>query len=330
MKVGIIGAGTIAREVVPQMPGWGIQPVALCGTRRSEKAVREFAEANGISRIYFEYGEMLQNQDVEAVYIATPNVLHYSQALEALEAGKHVIVEKPMTSNVGEARHLAAVAREKGLYLFEAISTVYLPNYKKIQEWLPRIGTIKIVSCNYSQYSRRYDAFLAGDVKPAFDPAQSGGCLMDINLYNVHYLLGLFGEPETVQYMANVDRGIDTSGVLTLDYGAWKAVSIAAKDCSAPCQYVIQGTKGYISQDTPANFCQKVRIHLNDGTEEVWEETPDSRLEPEFKAFVRMMETHDRAEWEEHLNHSLKVAEVLTAARKDAGIHFPADEGWNA
>src|SRR5699024_7233687 len=79
---------------------------------------------------------------------------------------------------------------------------------------------------------------------------------------------GLFGEPQQVHYAANLERGIDTSGILTMDYRSFKAVSIAAKDCAAPPRYVIQGTRGYLLQKSTANFCGPVTLHLNDGREE--------------------------------------------------------------
>ena len=325
MKLGIAGTGLIVKECLPLFRDWGMELAAICGTPRSKDEAERLREEYRIGAAYCEYDKMMADSNVDTVYVAVPNFLHYSFVKQALEAGKNVVVEKPMTSNFREAEELSALARAKDLYLFEAISTVYLPNYKKLREWLPRIGTVKIVSCNFSQYSRRYDAFRAGEVLPAFDPAKSGGALMDLNLYNLHYLLGLFGEPSAAQYHPNMERGIDTSGVLTLDYGGFQAVSIAAKDCSAPWSYVIQGTDGYIMQKTPANFCGEATLHLNDGTEETFDEEPASRLEPEFRVFSREIASGDRAFCYEMLDHSLAVSKVQTKARLDAGIIFPAD-----
>ena len=326
MKLGIVGTGYIVKEILPLFHGWGIDPAALCGTPSSKEEVDQLCEKHQISQAFYEYDKMMSEGDIDTVYVAVPNFLHYSFVKQALEAGKNVIVEKPMTSNYREAEELATLARERNLYLFEAISTVYLPNYNKIREWLSRIGTIKIVSCNFSQYSSRYNDFRNGTVLPAFDPKKSGGALMDLNLYNLHYLLGLFGEPKAVNYLPNIERDIDTSGILTLDYENFKAVSIAAKDCAAPWSYVIQGTDGYIMQKTPANFCLEVTLHLNDGTEETFNEEPTSRLEPEFRAFDREITSGSRDFCYEMLDHSLVVSKVQTKARLDAGIRFPADE----
>lgn len=326
MKLGIVGTGYIVKEILPLFRGWDIEPAALCGTPNTKAEVDALCEEHGIGHAYYDYDQMVSEDCIDTVYVAVPNFLHYDFVKKALHAGKHVIVEKPMTSNDREAEELAELAREKNLYLFEAISTVYLPNYHKIRTWLSRIGTIKIVSCNFSQYSSRYNDFRNGTVLPAFDPKKSGGALMDLNLYNLHYLLGLFGEPKSVNYLPNIERGIDTSGILTLDYDTFKAVSIAAKDCAAPWSYVIQGTEGYIMQKTPANFCMEVTLHLNDGTEERFDEQPSSRLEPEFRAFAREITSGDRSACYEMLDHSIAVSRVQTTARLAAGIHFPADE----
>ena len=326
MKLGIVGTGLIAEEVLPQLGGWGWTARALCGTPKSEEKVRRLSAAYDIPLACTDYSAMLGETDADAIYIAVPNSLHYDFAKRALEAGHHVILEKPMTSHSREAEALSALAREKGLYLFEAISTLYLPACQKVREWLPRVGTVKLVSCNFSQYSSRYDAFRAGSLPPVFDPAKSGGTLMDLNLYNLHWLIGLFGRPEKVSYHGNLERGIDTSGVLLLDYGSFRAVSIAAKDSVAPTLYTIQGTEGCISLETPANRFDGAVLRLRDGGEERFRAEHTSRLEPEFRFFAGEIASGDRTKCYAQLEHSVLVSRVLTEARLGAGIRFPSDE----
>lgn len=326
MKLGIVGTGTITREVLPLLRSCGWEPAAICGTLRSMEETKALQIEHTIAAAHNDYDQMLKEAEIDAVYIAVPNHLHFCFAEQALMAGKHVIVEKPMASNYREASALETIAKEKKLYLFEAITTIYLPNYLKTREWLARIGEIKLVSCNFSQYSRRYDAFRAGEILPAFDPAKSGGALMDLNHYNLHWLLGLFGVPEAVRYAANLERGIDTSGILTLDYGSFQAVSVAAKDCAAPWCYTIQGTKGYLEMHSPANFCLDIKLHLNNGTEETFAENPVSRLLPEFRIFAEQIASGEHSLCYKHLAHSVLVSKVQTEARLGAGIRFPADE----
>ena len=135
-----------------------------------------------------------------------------------------------MAPTAAQTEELVELARHKKVFLFEAVTTQYLENYAKIRELLPRVGTVKLVQCNFSQYSSRYDAFCEGRVASSFDPACAGGALMDLGVYNVSYIVGLFGEPNQVHYIANIERGIDTSGILTMEYSGFKAVSMAAKD----------------------------------------------------------------------------------------------------
>lgn len=327
MKLAIVGTGVMTKEVLPQLGGWGWQPVALCGTPRSAAETARLCAEHGVLAGYSDVAEMLAKTEADAVYIAVPNHLHAPLARQALEQGKNVILEKPFSSNDRESAALAALARQKNLFLFEAISTLYLPNYQKTKEWLGKIGKIKLVSCNFSQYSRRYNAFCAGEVASTFDPAQSGGALMDLNVYNLHWLLGLFGAPKQLSYAANVERGIDTSGVLLLEYDGFRAVAIGAKDCSAPCRYTIQGTAGYIQMESPANACRDATLHLNDGTQERYAQNPASRLEPEFRFFAQQIAAGDRRACDALLDHSLAVSRALTQARRSAGIRFPADAG---
>ena len=326
MKLGILGTGMIVREFLPWLAGpespFAVQ--AVCSTPRSEPLAAELCAQYGVPQHTTNYLELLQWVDV--VYLAVPNIQHARYAKVALEAGRHVIVEKPMTPTAAQTEELAALARHKKVFLFEAMTTQYLENYGKIRELLPRIGTVKLVQCNFSQYSSRYDAFCAGKIAPSFDPKCAGGALMDLNVYNISYIVGLFGEPNRAVYAANMDQGIDTSGILTMDYSGFKAVSMAAKDCGAPARYVIQGTKGYILQKSTANYCGGVTLHLNEGKEEHFNRNGGRpRQAAEFDAFARAIAGGDQELCSRMLDTSVAVSRVLTAARRSAGIRFPCD-----
>lgn len=323
MKLGIVGTGMIAKEflsILPQLQG--IDCNAICGTPRSKEQVELLCKQYNIPTGVTEYTQLL-SADVDTIYVALPNNLHYQFCLEALEADKNVIVEKPMTSLYQEATHLVSLAKQKNLFLYEAITNQYSKNYSKIKELLPQIGEIKLVHCNFIQYSSRYDAFCAGQLPSVFDPLKAGGALMDVNIYNIHFVVGLFGAPEKISYHANMDRGIDTSGVLVMNYPNFQAVCIAAKDCGAPCGTVINGTKGYMSQKSPSNVCGAVTLHLNNGSEETFDENPNNhRMIAEFNAFIKQINSGDRVECYQMLAHSLEVSKVLYEACQSAGIHF--------
>ncbi len=325
MKLGILGTGMIVQEFLPWLVEQGPFTVqAVCSTERSAPLAQELCRQYGVPQHTTNYLELLQWVDV--VYIAVPNMQHTRFVRVALEAGRHVIVEKPMTPTAAQTDELVALARRKNVFLFEAVTTQYLENYGKIRELLPRVGTVKLVQCNFSQYSSRYDAFCAGQVAPSFDPACAGGALMDLGVYNISYIVGLFGEPNQVHYTANMERNIDTSGILTMDYSGFKAVSIAAKDCGAPARYVIQGTKGYILQKSTANRCGGVTFHPNEGKEEHYNLNGGRpRQAAEFEVFARAMETGDQELCTRMQDTSIAVSRVLTVARRTAGVRFPGD-----
>ena len=322
MKLGILGTGKIVQEFLP----WLVEHTpftvqAVCSTPRSAALAQELCEKYGVPQRTTNFLELLQW--VDAVYIAVPNLQHVRYARIALDAGKHVIVEKPMAPTAAQTEDLIRLARHKKVFLFEAVTTQYLENYAKIRELLPRIGTVKLVQCNFSQYSSRYDAFCAGETPVSFDPARAGGALMDLNVYNISYIVGLFGEPNQVHYTANIERGIDTSGILTMEYNSFRAVSIAAKDCGAPARYVIQGTKGYILQKSTANWCGGVTFHPNEGKEEHYNLNGGRpRQAAEFHAFARAIEGGDQELCSRMLDTSVAVSKVLTVARRSAGLKF--------
>jgi len=328
MKLGIIGSGMIVQEFLPKLKEIeGIEIVALQGRKSSRKQVEALCKENGVEHAVYDF-ESLCKTGIDTVYIAVPNFLHFTYCRQAILAGMNVIVEKPATSNLKEIQCLGRLVKEKKLFLFEAVTTLYFRNFKKIQEWLPRIGTIKIVQSQYSQYSRRYDAFRNGETLPVFDPAKSGGAMMDLNLYNLHLVMGLFGEPTEAKYYANMERGIDTSGILVMQYPDFQAFCLGAKDSSGMRQAMIQGTEGCIRTGASPNVLGKITLELYDGTVEEYDDgMMADRLVPEFTTFIQRIHAKDYAFCYEMLDKSIAVSKVSTNARIAAGIHFPADDG---
>ena len=326
MKVGIVGAGTIVPDFLRAQSSIDeIETVAISGTNNDEIRMKQLAEEYRISEIYIDYEKMFKRSDIDTAYIAVPNSLHFTVARAAISNGLHVILENPFTSNKEEAEELIRLSKKNHCYLFDAVSTIYYPNYLMIKEKIKDIGNVKIVQINYSQYSRRYDQFKNGVVLPVFDPKKAGGALMDLNVYNVNLVVGIFGKPQSVHYYANIERGIDTSGVLILDYADFKCVSIAAKDCKAPCCISIQGDKGYIYSDKPANTLTDFFYYSNDGDKKKYELNEfgaERRMVYELKAFANALKMNDAVFMESALSHSLAVIEILDEARSAAGIEF--------
>ena len=315
MRVGITGAGMTvpwfleAAKEIPEIE------VGALFARKEEKRT-ELCEKYQIPVAYDSYEKLLADDSLDVVYLPLPNNLHYSFAKQALEAGKHVILEKPFTVTYKEAEELAELAQAKNLILFEAITNQYNPNYEKVRELLPKVGDVKIVQLNYSQYSSRYDAFKQGIVAPVFDPEKAGGALMDLNVYNIHFVTGLFGEPKAVHYYPNMERGVDTSGILVMEYPSFQCVCIAAKDCGAPLSVNIEGDKGCIFSHSNSGRFEEVSFRENKKESEHFALVKEgSALYDELRAFTDYYLKDDRAEFGKRLDQSLLVMKVLNQAR---------------
>lgn len=327
MKIGIVGTGMIAQMVGPNMASWGIEVTAVAGTPNTMDQINELADKLGAAGRYTDYHDLIADPEVDTVYVAVPNFLHYAVSEAALVAGKDVVCEKPLASNEVEAAKLAAIAKEHKRFLWEAVVTTRQPNFKLVRdELLAKIGTIKAVSVNYSQYSSRYDAFRAGEVLPAFDPAKAGGAIMDIGLYTLTYTIGLFGEPKRATYFANIERGIDTSGLVVMEYDGFTATNVCAKDSNGALGATIQGTDGWIKTFSGANACGAVTLHLNDRTEEVIDRSLPIMWEGEFREFLAQQESGNLEECYRQLDESLLVSRIQNTIRREAGVIFPADE----
>ena len=326
MKLGILGTGMIVKDLLTMLDRLPLEAVYILGTERSREKTEQLARDYRLDKAFFDYEQLLAS-DADIIYVALPNFLHHSFARKALLKGKHVIIEKPVTSNSEELADLINIAEENGLMVFEAMHIHYLPSYQGLKEDVKELGDIKIVSFNYSQYSSRYDAFKRGEILPAFDPHKSGGALMDIHVYNIHGIVGIFGVPQKVVYQANIQKGIDTSGIMLYDYDTFKAVSIGAKDCKAPVTSVIQGDKATIVVEKPVNQMQEYRVLFHDGREKVRKfEQKEHRMYYEFKEFIRMVEEGDDKKQRKMLKLSKEIARLMENVRRESGIVFDFDK----
>jgi predicted dehydrogenase len=325
MRIGTIGTGSIVEKFLSAVKDVeGAQGEAVYS--RKEDTGRTLANKFNIKKVYIDLDYMLEDDAIDFIYVASPNSLHYEYSLKALQKGKNVICEKPFTSTVEESEALIKLAKEKNLMLFEAIITIHLPNYKLIKENLGKLGQLRMIQCNYSQYSSRYDQLLSGETPNVFNPKFSGGALQDINIYNVHFVMNMFGTPESVSYTANKhSNGIDTSGVLVLKYADLICECVGCKDTKSVNFAQIQGEKGYIYVHNGSNGCDQVTISA--GNEETTIDTHQikNNMYYEVQAFLNMYNNKDYRGCYDLLHYSHSVMKAVVAARKDAGIIFEAD-----
>lgn len=311
MNLAIVGSGKIVCELLSFIHEIkDIHVCALVGRYQSKNKLEKMAKENHIEKIYYDIEEALKDAQIDFFYIALPNHLHYEYTKKVLNAYKNVICEKPFTSTLKELQDLTKLALNNNCYLFEAITNQYLPNYKQIKDNLKEIGQTKIVTCNYSQYSSRYDEFKKGNIHPVFDIQCSGGALYDINLYNIYFVVGLYGKPKKVHYYPHIENKIDTSGIVIMEYDDFVCTCIGAKDCASPIGITIQGEKGYMFLDDPALSCNHLMIHTKKQTLE-YHQNNKHRMFYEFEYFNKIFKNKDMKTMKKGLEKSLIVMEIL-------------------
>ncbi|MDR2111027.1 MAG: Gfo/Idh/MocA family oxidoreductase, partial [Spirochaetaceae bacterium] len=323
MKIGTVGTNFIVDAFIEAAEKTGKAEIIAAYSRSPETAAA-FAKKHGIPTAYSVREEFLNDGDMDFIYVAAPNSLHYAWSRDALLAGRGVICEKPFVSRTGELEALIALAQKKGLFLFEALTVPHLPNFRLIREKLPLIGPVRFVQLNFSQYSSRYDAFRAGKNPNLFNPGFSGGALMDLNYYNLSFVQRLFGNPREIRYFANIaENGIDTSGLLVMRYGDFIAEAVAAKDSESGNFVRIQGEGGHISAGpTVSNLREGFTLVTKAGTETFNEQDCANVLYYELLDFIADFESGDRSRGDKPLADALDTALLMDRARKDAGIVF--------
>lgn len=321
MNLGAVGTGAITKSMLAEFKRCkDFNCMAICS--RKEETGRAMADQFDIPTVYTSLDDMLADPAIDMVYIASPNAIHYGQTKAALLAGKHVICEKPFAPTVAEAEELIALAKEKHLLLFEAITTAHHPHYAIVKEHLSELGTLKIVNCVFCQYSSRYPALLQGKVAPVLDPAYKGGALMDINLYNIHFVVGLFGAPKKVHYYPNIySNGVDTSGVLILEYPGFVCQCVGAKDCAADNGIQIIGDGGMIKVTPTASTCLNVEVAIR-GQEPVTAAVKENPWYYEVQDIGRLAAAMDYDACYAALETTRNVVAVLEAARIDGDLGF--------
>ena len=264
MKWAILATGTIARrfaETVNAMAAAGEdQQVIACASRTQEKA-QAFADEFGIPRAYGSYEAMLEDPDVEAVYIATPNNMHFENAVMCLNAGKNVLCEKPFTTTKEDAEKLFELAKEKGLFIMEGFWIRFLPVHQKMMEIVKsgEIGDVVFARVDYG--------FTVGGARKIrkFDPALAGGALLDIGVYNLGFLRMVMGDEDPVSYSVvshMSEFGTDDFSTIQLIYPNGKSANATTSiGIVMPRAAAIFGTKGAIYYDD-FQVADKLRVEV--------------------------------------------------------------------
>lgn len=269
IKYGVIGSGWIAEEFIKGANLVDGLVFSAMYSRKFEKG-KAFAEKFADVPVYTDINDFAKS-DIDAVYIASPNSLHYSQSKLMLENGKHVLCEKPITVLPEEFVELSELAESKGLVYTEAIMMLHLPQRKIIKEKLKSLGKISMAHFDFSQLSSKYPALIRGENPNIFNPEMKTGCLRDLGIYCFYPALDFFGKPEKIISSAGfLSTGADGYGSAILDYADKQVTLTYSKIGQDFSGSQIIGDKGTMTIGSVSKLTDIV-IHYNDGaTEKVY------------------------------------------------------------
>lgn len=320
MKIGILGAGNIAGTLAYTMQNLNEAECYAVASRSLEKA-KEFASRYGFEKAYGSYEEMLADENVELVYIATPHSHHYRHMKLCIEAGKHILCEKAFTVNTRQAEEIFRLAKEKEVLVTEAIWTRYMPSRKIINDLLAQgvIGEVKTLTANLD--------YAIADKERLIRPELAGGALLDVGVYTLNFALMHFGN-EIVDMNSVVHltkTGVDGQNVITLSYKDERlAILNSGIYGLSDRQGIFYGSKGWMVVD---NINNPLEVKVYDQNRELCKTV---RMPEQINGYeYQILETIACIEKGEKecpsMRHedTLEVMRMMDSLRKEWGVCYP-------
>jgi predicted dehydrogenase len=325
LRWGIVAPGGIANKFAEAVRDFTAGTVVAVGSRDASRAA-EFAEKHGIPRSYGSYADLVADDEVEAVYIASPHSGHREHALLAIDAGKHVLIEKALARNSSEVEDIFAAAQKRRVFAMEAMWTRHLPHMAEVRRRVAdgAIGEIVTLAADHGQ------ALDLPNDHRLKNPALAGGALLDLGVYPIAFADDLLGPPADVKALGRLtDTGVDGHVSLILDYGE-KTLSLLDTTLwtKTPTTAVVSGTEGSIEIDGDFYAPNVVRLRKADRARTVVEEWGgplDNGFQFEAAEVARCVadgrQESERMTWAS----SRAVIGVLDEARRQVGVSYPGE-----
>jgi predicted dehydrogenase len=322
LRWGIAGPGWIGERFTESLARHGSQRVTAVGSRSLGRA-EAFAAPRGL-RAHGSYESLAADPEVDVVYVAVPHTAHFEVALAALEAGKHVLVEKPFGINAAEAEKIAGAARARGLFAAEALWTVFLPSYDVARQLIRegRLGSLTAVMGDYGEYlppSHR-----------AHSPALAGGPLLDLGIYLIALATDILGEPDRVlgigQALPNGVNG-QLSAMLGFSGGAQATLATTMLGYT-PAQLTVLGAEAAMTFDGPFNSPGGLTVRTADGESHRWDGAAGDHvagLHFQAAAVARAIAAGQTEVAERPLEASILALRVADELRRQTGIVYPGE-----
>ena len=315
---GILGTGWIAHEMGEALNRVHGEIYAVCDTTL-EKA-QKYAQEFNVTKAYGSADEMIKDENIDIVYIATPHNLHYQFLIQSLKAGKHVFCEKAITVNSNQLEEAVAIAKEKNLVICDGVTLFHMPLFKKLKEIVDSgaIGRVKMVQVNFGS-CKEYDVN-----NRFFSKELAGGALLDIGVYATSFArYFMSSKPNTVLTTANYfETGVDeTSGIILRNPEGEMAVIALTMRAKQPKRGVVSGEKVYIEVNNYPRGDKATITYTEDGRVEVIEAgNTEFALDYEVQDMENYINNNDG---KQNLTHIRDVMATLTEIRSQWGMVYP-------
>lgn len=315
---GILGTGWIAHEMGEALNRAHGEIYAVCDTTL-EKA-QKYAQEFNVTKAYGSADEMIKDENIDIVYIATPHNLHYQFLIQSLKAGKHVFCEKAITVNSNQLEEAVAIAKEKNLVICDGVTLFHMPLFKKLKEIVDSgaIGKVKMVQVNFGS-CKEYDIN-----NRFFSKELAGGALLDIGVYATSFArYFMSSKPNTVLTTANYfETGVDeTSGIILRNPEGEMAVIALTMRAKQPKRGVVAGEKGYIEVNNYPRGDKATITYTEDGRVEVIEAgNTEFALDYEVQDMENYINNNDG---KQNLTYIRDVMATLTEIRSQWGMVYP-------
>jgi predicted dehydrogenase len=324
IRWGIIGTGNIARSFATDLALLDDTELVAIGSR-SQKSADEFGKLFSIPNRHGSYAALARDAKIDAVYIATPHPLHCENTLLCLNAGKHVLCEKPFAMHAHEAQLMINTAREKNLFLMEAMWTRFIPLVVKLRSMLAQniIGEVRMLQADFS--------FRApfNPTNRLFNPELGGGALLDIGVYPINFASMIFGPPERVTGMAHMGKsGVDEQNAILMGYSDGRLATLYSSNrIDSPIEALIMGSKGSIRLHRFMHHPERMTLSASG--------SPDKTIHMPIDGYGYGYEAEEvmnciRSGKIESsimpLKETLTIVKTMDALREQWGLRYPADK----
>jgi predicted dehydrogenase len=322
IKWGILGCGGIARKFASDLPLTKQGELVAVGSRSKRKA-ETFAKSTGAVRAYGSYEQLVQDPDIDVVYVATPHPMHMENSILAMRAGKAVLCEKPAALNAKQLRRMIRTAEQNDVFLMEAMWTRFFPAIIKVRRWLAenRIGKVYAMEANFGIH------FRVGPTHRIYNPDLGGGALLDLGIYPVSFASMVYGQQpkKIVSTVHRAKTGVDEESSIIFDYSSGSRATLGCSSrVTMKNEARIYGSQGMLTLGRNFHHPDRLTLQMEGKNEKIHDfEYPGNGYQFEAEHVHTCLQKNMRQSDMMPLSESLAIMQTMDRIRKQWKLKYP-------